>query len=110
MRQFAQKIHRDLPPTQMWGYGASGSGPSIPGRTIEARVNVPVKVKWLNELPATHLLAAAVDHTLHGAEREFPEVRAVVHLHGGATRPQSDGYPEDWYSPGGVRDRRLGGA
>ena len=104
MRQFAHKIHRDLPPTQIWGYGALGSAPSIPGRTIEARANVPVKVKWLNELPPTHLLTAAVDHTLHGAEREFPEVRAVVHLHGGATRPQSDGYPEDWYSPGGVRE------
>ena len=30
-------------------------------------------------------------------------MRAVVHLHGGATAPQSDGYPEDWYSPRGIR-------
>ena len=44
-----------------------------------------------------------MDHTIHGAEKKFPEVRAVVHLHGGATRPDSDGYPEDWYSPTGVR-------
>ena len=65
--------------------GRWAAAPSCPGRTIEARVNVPVRVRWLNELPTTHLLAAAVDHTLHGAERKFPEVRAVVHLHGGAT-------------------------
>ena len=109
MRQFAQKMHRDLPATQLWGYGASGLLPILPGPTIEARVNVPVRVRWINELPACHLLAAAVDHTLHGAERKYPEVRAVVHLHGGATEPQSDGYPEDWYSPTGVRrDGRAG--
>ena len=27
-----------------------------------------------------------------------PEVRTVVHLHGAHTKPQSDGYPEDWYT------------
>lgn len=103
MRQFAQKIHRDLPPTALWGFAALGHHPSVPGRTIEARINVPVQVRWINELPATHLLTGAVDHTIHGAEIKFPEVRAVVHLHGGATRPDSDGYPEHWYSPTGVR-------
>ena len=103
MAQFTQKLHRDLPPTQVWGYAPVGFPPSWPGRTIEALANVPVKVRWINNLPDTHLLARAVDHTIHGAGKEFPDVRAVVHLHGGATAAQSDGYPEDWYSPGGVR-------
>ena len=31
---------------------------------------------------------------------EKPEVRTVVHLHGGRTGPESDGYPEDWFVPG----------
>jgi spore coat protein A, manganese oxidase len=109
MQQFAQKIHRDLPPTRLWGFGAVGYPPSVPGATIEARVNLPVKVRWINDLPPAHLLAAAVDHTIHGAARQFAEGRAVVHLHGGATAPDSDGYPEDWYAPTGVRmDGRVG--
>jgi len=109
MKQFVRKIHRDLPPSTLWGFGAVGFFPSWPGPTIEARVNVPVRVRWINDLPTTHLLAAAVDHTIHGAEKKFPEVRTVVHLHGGATRPDSDGYPEDWYSPTGARmNGRIG--
>ncbi len=103
MKQFTQKIHRDLPPSTLWGFGAVGFPPYWPGPTIEARVNVPVRVRWINNLPTTHLLAAAVDHTIHGAEQKFPEVRSVVHLHGGATRSDSDGYPEEWYSPTGAR-------
>ncbi len=39
-------------------------------------------------------------HSLHGAEADKPEVRTVVHLHGGRTGPESDGYPEDWFVPG----------
>jgi len=103
MNQFAQTIHRDLPPTALWGFGAEGYRPSVPGGTIEAKINTPVKVRWINDLPPAHLLSAAVDHTIHGAEKKYPEVRTVVHLHGGATAPDSDGYPEDWYSPAGVR-------
>ena len=103
MKQFSQKVHRDLPPTQVWGFGAVGSAPSWPGPTIEARVNTPVTVRWINNLPAAHLLADALDHSMHGAERGIPDVRDVVHLHGGATRADSDGYPEDWVSPAGVR-------
>jgi len=44
--QFAAKIHRDLPPTPLWGCGAPGAASSWPGPTLEARVNVPVRVRW----------------------------------------------------------------
>ena len=54
--------------------------------------------EWINRLPHHHFLP--IDCTLHGAESGNPEVRAVVHLHGGKTPPDSDGYPEDWYPPG----------
>ena len=55
-------------------------------------------MEWVNELPQQHFLP--IDHTLHGAETDKPEVRTVVHLHGGKTPPDSDGYPEDWFAPG----------
>jgi len=93
MRQFAAKVHRDMPPTTFWGYEGS-----CPGPILEARSGEPILVEWANELPHTHLLP--IDHTLHGAEADKPEVRTVVHLHGGRTGPESDGYPENWFAPG----------
>lgn len=93
MRQFQTKVHRDLPPTTFWGYNST-----CPGPTIEARCGEPILVEWANELPRRHLFA--IDHTLHGAESEKPDVRTVVHLHGGRTGPESDGYPEDWFAAG----------
>ena len=93
MRQFQAKVHRDVPPTTFWGYAAS-----FPGPTIEARRGEAILVEWANDLPHQHFLP--IDHTLHGAETSKPEVRTVVHLHGGRTPPGSDGYPEDWFVPG----------
>ena len=93
MRESRMKVHRDLPATMFWGYDGT-----CPGPTIEVRRSHPILVEWVNELPARHFLP--VDHTLHGAEADKPEVRTVVHLHGGRTAPESDGYPEDWFVPG----------
>jgi spore coat protein A, manganese oxidase len=93
MRELQAKVHRDVPPTTFWGYNAS-----CPGPIIEARHGEPILVEWVNQLPSRHLFA--IDHTLHGAETDKPEVRTVVHLHGGRTGPESDGYPTDWFTTG----------
>jgi spore coat protein A len=89
----ASKVHRDLPPTKFWSFG-----PSTPGPTFETRSGEPLLVEWVNALPSEHFLP--LDHTIHGAEADKPSVRIVVHLHGAKTRPESDGYPEDWIVPG----------
>ena len=93
MKQFQAKVHRDVAPATFWGYNSS-----CPGPIIEARSGEPILVEWANDLPHHHLFP--IDHTLHGAEADKPEVRTVVHLHGGRTGPESDGYPEDWFVPG----------
>jgi len=93
MRQMEQKVHRDLKPTRLWGFGNSSPGP-----TIEVRAGQGVLVEWVNALPREHFLP--IDHRLHGAEPGLPETRAVVHLHGAKASPESDGYPENWYAPG----------
>ena len=93
MRQFEGKIHRDLKPTRLWGYGASSPGP-----TFETRSGQGLLVEWANELPASHFLP--IDHSIHGAEADKPEVRTAVHLHGAKAPPESDGYPESWFVPG----------
>jgi spore coat protein A len=93
MRAFPAKVHRDLPPTAFWGYDGMSPGP-----VFEARSGEGITVEWVNNLPAKHLLE--VDHALHGAGEDVPEVRAVVHLHGGKVPPKSDGNPEKWIVPG----------
>ncbi|HEY4016200.1 MAG TPA: multicopper oxidase [Polyangiaceae bacterium] len=93
MREALVHVHRDVPPTRMWGYEGS-----VPGPTFEARSGRGVLVEWRNELPTRHLLT--IDHTLCGAGRDRPDVRSIVHVHGAKVPPRSDGYPEDWYTPG----------
>jgi spore coat protein A len=93
MRRFEGKLHRDLKPTRLWGYASS-----FPGPTFETRSNQGLLVEWVNELPEAHFLP--IDHNIHGAEANQPEVRTVVHLHGAKAPPDSDGYPEKWYVPG----------
>jgi FtsP/CotA-like multicopper oxidase with cupredoxin domain len=131
-KQFSQQIlPTGLPTTTVWGYGpvhsVEGKGPHdyhAPSLTIEAKWDVPVVVKWTNDLKdkATgdylpHLLP--VDPTLHWANPpggtagrdtrpsfaatprayEGP-VPIVAHVHGMAGVPDhSDGYAEAWYLP-----------
>ena len=93
MRESSIPLHRDLPPTRLWTYSGQ-----FPGPTIEARSGEPLLVRWINALPYKHFLP--IDHNLCGAEASNPEVRAVTHLHGGNVPHTSDGFPENWFTPG----------
>jgi spore coat protein A len=93
MRMAEVRVHRDLPPTRMWSYEGS-----VPGPTIEVRKGEGLLIDWVNHLPADHFLP--IDHTLCGAGAELPKVRTAVHVHGAAVPPESDGFPENWQTPG----------
>ena len=131
MRQIQEQIlPAGLPMTTVWGYGAVKSASpnglllhNAPSLTIEATVNEPLRVKWINELVdkkgkyLPHLLP--VDQTLHWAnppggirDRDsrptFTEtpgpytgpVPIVTHVHGAVgVGDESDGYAEAWYLP-----------
>lgn len=126
VRQFRQQIlPMGLPGTVVWGYGSETAARThhYPSFSIEARVDRPVEVTWTNGLVAgrrggylPHLLP--VDPTLHWANPPGGEqhrdghsmaeatpgpydgpVPIVVHLHGGHTDEESDGYPEAWFLP-----------
>ncbi|MFB7506005.1 multicopper oxidase family protein [Streptomyces broussonetiae] len=125
VRQFSQQVlPPTLPSTTVWGYGSLEDERtfSFPSFTIEARVDRPVRVTWVNDLVddqgrfRPHLLA--VDPTLHWANppggragrdsqptfTTTPDpytgpVPIVTHLHGGHSTEESDGYPEAWYLP-----------
>jgi spore coat protein A len=122
VRQFRQQVlPASLPMTTLWGYGSPSHPNSFasPARTIEARYNKAVRVKWINGLVNSlgrfrpHLLE--VDQTLHWAnppggisgrdsrgtnsnDYRGP-VPIVTHLHGAHDNEYSDGFPEAWYLP-----------
>ncbi len=87
--------------TRVWGYNGA-----YPGPTFVAMKDVPINVRWKNELmnagmPVPHLLP--VDTTVHWADPSgWPAsgVPVVTHLHGGHSEDASDGLPEAWFTPG----------
>ncbi len=82
--------------TTVWGYNGAW-----PGETIVAVKDHPITVKYINNLPTTHLLP--VDHTVMGAGGT-PDVKTVVHLHGAHTTQANDGWPEWWFTSTGVQN------
>jgi spore coat protein A, manganese oxidase len=131
MRQISEQIlPTGFDETTVWGYGGKAAQSNrgllihhAPSLTIEASVNRPVRIKWINELVDNdgsflpHLLP--VDQTLHWAnppggtaDRDtrptFTEtpgpytgpVPIVTHVHGAVgVHDDSDGYAEAWYLP-----------
>src|SRR5512134_2944390 len=128
MKQISQQIlPAGFDPTTVWGYGGKSAQSNrgllihnAPSLTIEASVNRPVRVKWINELVddngnfLPHLLP--VDPTLHWANPPGPRdtrptftetpgpytgpVPIVTHVHGAVgVADDSDGYAEAWYLP-----------
>jgi spore coat protein A len=100
IQEFEQRLHRDLPPTRVWGFNGS-----YPGPTIEAALGQPVAVIWRNDLRdplgflrTEHYLP--VDSCLDGPEVHGSAARVVFHLHGGHVPAQVDGYPEATLLPG----------
>jgi spore coat protein A len=136
-----------FPPTIVWSYGpnadpvpdsralggAAGVAPApnsqfnYPAYTIETTANVPVKVRWINDLVDSktgrflpHLLP--IDQTLHWAnpprlcidgarttdcrgfipQRYLGPVPIVTHVHGAHVASHSDGYPEAWFLPAAI--------
>jgi spore coat protein A len=141
----------EFPATTIWSYGPAADPPpditelggpfadldpgvapaansqfNYPAYTFETMTNVPVEVRWINELTEEwygqgdaleHLLP--IDRTLHWAnpERDCREgeprtdcsgdnptpylgpVPIVTHVHGAHVDPHSDGYPEAWWLP-----------
>ncbi len=120
-----------FPATTVWSYGPEADTPpavapdpgsqfNYPAYTIETLSDVPVSVRWINDLVDNsgnylpHLLTGAVDQTVHWAnppkdcregdprtdcsgKSQAPyagPVPIVTHLHGAHVDPHSDGYPE----------------
>jgi spore coat protein A len=100
MGQYRQSFHPELPSTKLWGYAdATSRLPkwSYLGASIVATRGTPVRVNFVNSLPAVHPLP--IDNTIPGAETGQNVNRAVAHLHGGFIVWPSDGGPFHWSTP-----------
>jgi spore coat protein A len=87
MRAGLTKLHRDLPPTVVWGFNGL-----YPGPTIQAVRGSPVVIRQFNQVP---------DHQGHA---EMPQALPAVHLHGAHVAPEDDGHPREAIPRGGFRD------
>lgn len=105
--------------TQVWAYNVGGAGPSYPGVTVEAQKGTATAVTYINNLgtantPPLLQRYITIDQTLKWAnpmglqatdyEKWSPYSGphpVVPHLHGGEVRSDSDGGPDEWWTPGG---------
>jgi spore coat protein A len=97
--QIQQQLHRDLPPTTVYGYGTSQATASYPGPSIVVQKGIPIQIKWTNNLPSPHILAYAFDLTIPSAQTTTG-IPITTHVHGAEVEPQSDGGPMTWFTPG----------
>lgn len=92
IREIQSRLHRDLPPSRLFGYGAT-SAPVL----FEAQSNEGVLIDWMNDLPARHFLPL---NPPHPGMKDAPPTRVSTHMHGARVPAVSDGYPDNWYGPG----------
>lgn len=74
--------------TDLWAYNGS-----VPGPTIRATRGRKVVARFVNRLPSMHPVLGY-------------EAFSSTHLHGGASKPQYDGYASDIIHPGHFKDYR----
>ena len=125
VREYSERLHSDLPATRLRGYvqlnrgtDANGRNTVLPapihylGPLIRARRGRPVRIKFVNQLPAGSAgeLFLPVDTTVTGAgqgpdggDAVYPTDRASLHLHGGLTPWISGGTQYQWISPAGAK-------
>jgi spore coat protein A, manganese oxidase len=111
---FRDTLHPSLPPTRLYGYGASvstsgellqqdfGTGAPVPprhlGHAVLANYGTPLRFTFTSALPASHILPydTSIPNGGNGGDRKD---RAAVHLHGGLVPWPSDGGPFHWQCP-----------
>ncbi|MEV6812086.1 hypothetical protein [Micromonospora sp. NPDC051296] len=124
LQEYAQRLHRDLPATRLRGYRQLNLGTDVDGHNtvappprpwhlgpvVVARRGRPVRIKFINQLPAGRAgnLFLPVDPTVPGAgagplagPAPYPQNRAVLHLCGALTGWISAGNPWHWITPAG---------
>jgi FtsP/CotA-like multicopper oxidase with cupredoxin domain len=88
----AQILDPGAPKTPILGYAVGAGAPTVPGPLIKVDQNTRVRLRVHNALPTTHPTFG------------YGGVATSVHLHGSASLPQYDGFPDDLTTPGRYKD------
>ena len=99
--QYLDKLHRDLPPTKLWGYWDANRPVPVQkhlGGVIIMPRGMASRIRFTNTLPDTHIIP--VDTSIPGANQA--QNRMAIHIHGGLVPWVSDGGPFDWWAPNGA--------
>ncbi len=103
MRPARVQLHSELPPSEVWTYEGS-----LPGPTIEVSRGQRLQVEWINAIPGDQSYPITAVTAPDGSQNEpgrsgrpanstvatLPPW-TVVHLHGGRTIANSDGWTEN---------------
>ncbi len=96
-RLITRKVHRDLPPTTLFGYeGGPNDGESYLGPLIVAMSGTSVVASYTNELAADDYLKVFTNGgSSYGQFNPFhpAQTRILTHLHGGLVAGTDDGNP-----------------
>ncbi len=118
MEKTNARLHSELPHTRLWTYGGS-----LPGPTIEVRKGQRFEAHWMNQIPTASTLPVKVvqmpydDSTTDPIPQNGPgsngqppmqgtntlPAYTVVHLHGGRTQADSDGWPDSVHGTGSIQ-------
>jgi FtsP/CotA-like multicopper oxidase with cupredoxin domain len=82
------RFHRDFSPTYLWTFNGH-----YPGQTFLGQYGLPMLVRFRNNLPIDHPVAA------------IPEM--TIHLHNGHTPSESDGFAGDFFGSGLWKDNHY---
>lgn len=96
-----QMLPPGFPMTTLWAYGQANSICMFPAPTIVTFQGTPISVKFTNNLPPDHIFP--IDYTVEGSEADVPENRVSIHLHGAVVKPEYDGHPLQWFTPGNAQ-------
>lgn len=96
MKAVVHSFHPKLSNIPMWSYGDHS-----PGLVIEAKVDKPTRVTWLNNLVGANLNSVLAIGPRQGMEEDHMLVipHNQVHLHGARVPWTSDGHPDQVFHP-----------
>jgi FtsP/CotA-like multicopper oxidase with cupredoxin domain len=114
------EFHSELAPVPTWTYEGI-----VPGPTIEVTAGQKIQIEWVNELKQDDNTASLLPIKVVKVEEDDRENSfqnspgsgtgiilahtedlqgwSVIHLHGGRTTPENDGWPENTAAPGQTR-------
>lgn len=111
MEVISQKmLPGDFPNTTLYAYSAmtsSGRVSEFPGPAIIAKKDVPVTIRWVNNIQGRHMFKLDYSHPFIDDPIFRNEVPVVPHIHGLESSEISDGLPHHYWTASGSKSEKY---